>query len=401
TLDGIERKLSSQDLMICNAEEPMCIAGVFGGEKSGVKEATKDIFLESAYFNAVSVRKTSKRFGLKTDSSFRFERGTDPEITVYALKRAALLIKEVAGGIISSTIFDKYPNPVTDFKVELSFDYVDRLIGKKIGNDQIRSIITSLGIKIEKEEGDVLQLRIPSYKVDVTRAVDVVEEILRIYGYDNIEIPSKVNASLNYVSKPDKEVVQNSVADILVANGFYEILSNSLTKSAYFKDSDDAVKILNPLSSDLDTMRQSMIYSGLEAIAYNSNRKNSDLKLFEFGKVYSVSESKYREAAELSIFITGKNNVPSWNQSVTNSDFYRLKSVVDNILLRLGVSNLGPDELIHPEFSYGIEYKKGQKVLVKFGLVSSSLLKKTEVEKPVFAAVFNWDLLLTIIRNNK
>ncbi len=401
TLDGIERKLSSQDLMICNAAEPMCIAGVFGGEASGVKESTKNIFLESAYFNAVSVRKTSKRFGLKTDSSFRFERGTDPEITVYALKRAALLIKAIAGGSISSEIFDHYPNPVSDFKVELSFDYVNKLIGKAIGDDKIRSIISALGIKIESEKDGVLQLSIPSYKVDVTRPADVVEEILRIYGYDNIEIPSKVNASLNYVAKPDREVVQHTVADILVANGFYEILSNSLTKSAYSTGSDHAVKILNPLSSDLDTMRQSLLYSGLEAIAYNSNRKNADLKLFEFGKVYSVSEEKYCEDAELAVFITGKNHAPTWNQPAVNSDFFRLKSIVDNILQRLGIVNPSPEELNHPEFAYGLEYRKGQKVLVKYGQVSSALLKKTDVEKPVFAAVVNWDLLLTIIKNNK
>src|SRR5690606_5097584 len=266
-----------------------------------------DIFLESAYFNAVTVRKTSKRFGLKTDSSFRFERGTDPEITVYALKRAALLIQEVAGGEISSGIFDNYPNPVADFKVELTIDHVNRLIGQEIGEEKIKSIIRSLGIEILAESNGVLNLSVPSYKVDVTRDVDVIEEVLRIFGYDNIAIPSKVNASLNYTSKPDRESVQQTISELLSANGFFEILSNSLTKSAYSKDLDHAVKILNPLSSDLDVMRQSMIFSGLEAIAYNSNRKNTDLKFYEFGKVYAVNEDKYQENPELAIFLTGKD----------------------------------------------------------------------------------------------
>lgn len=402
TLDGVERKLTSEDLVICNAEEPMCIAGVFGGEKSGVKETTKNIFLESAYFNAVSVRKTSKRFGLKTDSSFRFERGTDPEITVYALKRAALLIQEVAGGIVSSEIFDHYPNPIADFQVELSFDHVNRLIGKEIGNDKIRSIIKNLGIRIDSENEGVLQLSVPSYKVDVNRDVDVIEEILRIYGYDNIEIPSKVNASLNYTSKPDKDTVQHTVSDILVANGFFEILSNSLTKSAYYPESTDKVQILNPLSSDLDVMRQSLTYSGLEAIAYNSNRKNADLKLFEFGKTYAVTEDKYKENSQLAIFITGKSKSAVWNQIASASDFYTIKCVVDSLLNRLGISNLNSDELTDNEdFAYGIAYKKGQKTLVSFGEISPVALKKADVEKSVYAAIIDWDLLFTIIKSNK
>ncbi|MFD1631241.1 phenylalanine--tRNA ligase subunit beta [Pseudopedobacter beijingensis] len=401
TLDGIERKLQKEDLVICDEKDPMCIAGVFGGEVSGVKESTQDIFLESAYFNAVSVRKTSKRLGLKTDSSFRFERGTDPEITVYALKRAALLIQEVAGGNISSAIFDHYPHPVQDFKVELSIDRVNSLIGQEIGDDKIKSIIKNLGIKVVADKGKVLDLEVPTYKVDVTREVDVVEEILRIYGYDNIVIPSKVNASLNYTSKPDKETVQQTISDMLSANGFFEILSNSLTKSAYSKDLEHAVKILNPLSSDLDVMRQSLVYSGLEAVAYNSNRKNQDLKLYEFGKIYNVEEDKYQENAELAIFLTGKYSSAVWNTEGSHTDFYKIKSVVDSILQRLNITNLNSDELDHVDFAYGVQYRKGPKTLVRFGKVSDAAAKLTDVDKPVYAAVFNWDLIFTIIKNNK
>ncbi|MEO6850114.1 MAG: phenylalanine--tRNA ligase subunit beta, partial [Mucilaginibacter sp.] len=282
TLDEVERKLSADDLMICNAEEPMCIAGVFGGIGSGVKSSTKNIFLESAYFNPVSVRKTAKKHGLKTDASFRYERGTDPDITVFALKYAALLIMEVAGGVISSEISDIYPNPIALFEVDITYKNVDRLIGKAIGHEEIRSIITALDIQIVNESAEGLSLKVPAYRVDVTREVDVIEEILRIYGYNNIEIPTQIRASLNNSTRPEKDDVQNTISDILTANGFNEILSNSLTKSAYSTDLEHAVKILNPLRNDLDVMRQSMLYSGLEAIAYNQNRRNADLKLYEF-----------------------------------------------------------------------------------------------------------------------
>lgn len=400
TLDTVERKLSAEDLMICSETEPMCIAGVFGGIKSGVKESSKDIFLESAYFNAVSVRKTSKRHGLKTDASFRFERGTDPDITVYALVRAAMLIKEVAGGKISSEIIDYYPVPVEDFKVTLAFDHVNTLIGQKIEDEEIRNIITSLGIKILSEKERSLNLQVPSYKVDVTRDVDVIEEILRIYGYDNILIPGKVNASLNYTAKPDKDTVMHTIADMLTANGYYEMLTNSLTKSVYSRNLEQAVKILNPLSSDLDVMRQSLVYSGLEAIAYNQNRKNADLKFYEFGKTYHIEEEQYKENSALSLFITGKNGREHWSTKETSADFYQIKAVVDAILKKLNISNLNSDELSDPEFTYGIAYKKGQKDLVKFGSLAPQVLKKTAVEKTVFAAIFNWDLIIKIIKNN-
>ena len=401
TLDEVDRTLTADDLMICDAEKPMCIAGVFGGIGSGVKQSTRNIFLESAYFNAVSVRKTAKRFGLKTDASFRFERGTDPEITVYALKRAALLIQEVAGGEISSEIFDHYPNPVAAFDVELTFDHVQKLIGKNIDKEEITSIIKALGIEVVKETETQLSLKVPTYKVDVTRPVDVIEEVLRIYGYDNIEISQKVNASLNVSPKPDKETIQNTIADLLSANGFYEILSNSLTKSSYSKDLDSAVKILNPLSSDLDVMRQSMLYSGLEAVAYNQNRRTADVKFYEFGKTYSTGNGKYKEANHLSIFMSGKAEVEQWNQTGKAISFYHLKATVDAILKRLNIEKLQSDIVENEDFSYGISYKRGTKTLVSFGAVALKELKKADVSKPVYYADIDWEMLLMLIKNNK
>ncbi|AYL97156.1 phenylalanine--tRNA ligase subunit beta [Mucilaginibacter celer] len=401
TLDEVDRKLSADDLMIGNAEEPMCIAGVFGGAKSGVKDSTKNIFLESAYFNAVSVRKTSKRFGLKTDASFRFERGTDPDMTVFALKRAALLIQEVAGGVVSSEISDHYPAPVAPFNVEITYNTIDKLIGKAIGNDTIKSIITALDIKIVNETADSLSLQVPPYRVDVTRDVDVVEEILRIYGYNNIEIPTQIRASLNNSIRPEKDTVQNQLSDLLSANGFNEILANSLTKSAYSDNLDTAVKILNPLSSDLDVMRQSLLYSGLEAIAYNQNRRAADLKFYEFGKVYKLENEKYVETQRFSIFITGANTAEQWNQKAKPVSFYNIKAVVDGILQRLNISNFTVEDTTCKKMSFGIQYMLNGKQLVKFGAVAAASLKKADVDKEVFYADFNFDLVLNAIRKNK
>nr|WP_294895967.1 phenylalanine--tRNA ligase subunit beta [uncultured Pedobacter sp.] len=401
TLDAVERTLTADDLMICDTEKPLCIAGVFGGLNSGVTESTKNIFLESAYFNAVSVRKTSKRFALKTDASFRFERGTDPEITVVALKKAALLIQEIAGGEITSDIFDHYPNPIAPFEVELSFEKVDQLIGKALGNDKITGIIKALGIEVLNENASGLSLKVPTYKVDVTRPVDVIEEVLRIYGYDNIEIPQKVNASLNVSPKPDKEVIQNTIADMLSSNGFYEILSNSLTKSSYSENLDEAVKILNPLSSDLDVMRQSMLYSGLEAVAYNQNRRTADVKFYEFGKTYHVAEGNYQENNHLSIFLSGKSEAEQWNQPATAISFFHLKATVDAILKRLGVVNLQSEDVESKDFEYGIQYRRGTKILVSFGAVTKKVLKLADVNKPVFYADINWDMLMMLVKNNK
>ncbi|MDF3078074.1 MAG: phenylalanine--tRNA ligase subunit beta [Sphingobacteriaceae bacterium] len=400
TLDGVVRTLSSEDLMICNAEEPMCIAGVFGGAKSGITEATKNVFLESAWFNAVSVRKTSKRHGLKTDASFRFERGTDPEMTVIALKHAAKLIKELAGGEISSEVADFYPTQGTPFNVALAYETVDRLIGKAIPHEEIKAILTSLNIEIVAEMEDGLQLKVPTYKVDVTRDVDVIEEILRIYGYNNIEIPTQIKASLNYAPKPDKEVVQNQVADMLTANGFYEILTNSLTKSAYSDDETSAVRILNPLSSDLDVMRQSLLYTGLEVVAYNQNRRNADLKLYEFGKIYRTSGDGFKENQRLSLFLTGAKSSEQWNHPGESVSFFNLKAAVDAVIFRLNIKGLITAEA-GSDFAYGLSYRKGEKALVEFGLVSRKALKKADIDKDAFYADFDWDLVLKAIRNNK
>ena len=292
TLDGVERELNENDLMVCNTEEPMCIAGVFGGLESGITEATTNVFLESACFDPVFVRKTARRHGLNTDASFRFERGTDPNIVIYALKRAALLIKELGGGKITSEIIDIYPNPVADFEVEVKYAHIDRLIGKKIGQDTIKKILNALEIKIVKEDTEGLSLQIPPYRVDVRREADVIEDILRIYGFNNIEVPAKVNSTLSYSEKPDDFQLKNKIADLLAANGFNEIMNNSLTKASYYEHletyrPEETVMLFNPLSSDLSAMRQSLLFGGLETIAYNINRKNSNLRLFEFGKAYT------------------------------------------------------------------------------------------------------------------
>ncbi len=400
TLDEVERKLSADDLMISNAEEPMCIAGVFGGINSGVKNSTKNIFLESAYFNPVWVRKTSKRHGLKTDASFRFERGIDPDITVFALKYAALLIKQVAGGTISSEISDIYPTPIKPFDVDITYHNVHRLIGKSIEHEEIRSIIKALDIKIVKESEEGLSLKVPPYRVDVTREVDVIEEILRIYGYNNIEIPTQIRASLNNSIRPEKDDVQNTISDLLSANGFNETLSNSLTKSAYSNDLEHAVKILNPLSNDLDVMRQSLLYSGLEAIAYNQNRKSADLKFYEFGKVYNVKDEKYIETQRFSIFITGADKAEQWNQKPHPVSFYMLKAVVDGLLDRLNIKDIVTEDATCSKMTFGLQYMRNGKQLVKFGSVATASLKKVDLEKEVFYADFNFDLILAAVRKN-
>ncbi|WP_423147679.1 phenylalanine--tRNA ligase subunit beta [Rubrolithibacter danxiaensis] len=401
TLDGVERKLSQEDLMICDQENALCIAGVFGGEDSGIKSGTKNVFLESAYFNPVSIRKTSKRHGLKTDASFRFERGADPEITVLAIKRAAQLITEIAGGTVSSDINDFYPNPFKPFAVTLEYKNVARLIGQQIPASEIKAILQGLGIKILEENEESLRLSVPVFKVDVTREVDVIEEILRIYGYNNIEIPAQIRASLNFAAKPDKEVVQNQVSDMLTANGFFEILTNSLTKSAYSEDPDQLVKILNPLSSDLDSMRQSLLFSGLETISYNQNRQQGDLKLYEFGKTYFTTHEGYKESQRLALFLTGFLSGESWSGPQTAGNFYNLKAFVDGVLQRLNIGDINADDLQDTKFSYGLNYKKGEKVLVAFGSVNKQELKKMGIEKEVFYADFDWDLVLKSIRKNK
>ncbi|MCO4291728.1 phenylalanine--tRNA ligase subunit beta [Solitalea sp. MAHUQ-68] len=406
TLDGVERTLSSKDLMICNAEEEMCIAGVFGGLHSGVNESTKAIFLESAYFNAVSVRKTGKRHGLKTDSSFRFERGTDPDATVYALKRAAQLIKEVAGGSISSDVIDIYPTKIQKAEIEVSYKNIHRLIGKQLSIDEIKSILVALGIEILAENADGLKVSVPTNKVDVTREVDIIEEILRIYGYNNIEIPTVLNSSLSFAVKPDREKLQHAVADFFTSNGFNEIMSNSLTKSAYSHltttiNPDENVAMLNPLSSDLDVMRQTLLFSGLEAIAYNQNRKNADLKLYEFGKIYKEVEGNFAEESKLALFITGRKEIEQWNALKDSADYYQLKGFVDAILTKLKVAVASSEVVKNDLFSEALAYKKGKNVIVQFGQVSKTILKKMDIDKPVYFADFNWEYMVKVQLNNK
>lgn len=409
TLDESERELSSEDLMICDSKGGMCIAGVFGGIESGVTAETKNIFLESAYFNPSSVRKSSKRHGLKTDASFRYERGADPNITVYALKRAAILIKEIAVGKISSEIIDIYPTPIENFKVPFSFEKCEQLIGKKIDLELVKIIITSLGIEIEHEGNDALLLSVPPFKVDVTREQDVIEEVLRIYGYNNVEIPSVLNSSLSFAEKPDKGKIQNVVSELLTNNGFSEMMCLSLTKGEYASklsslSEDRSVAMMNPLSSDLNVLRQTLLFSGLETIAYNQNRKNADLKLYEFGKTYIAVKgetTKYVETKHLSVFITGRKQEESWNASNDGVNFYTLKGIVKSIIERLGIKDVKLAELSSETFSQALAYNWNKKLLVEFGEVSKAVSSKLmDIKMPVFYADFNWNLILEAIKKS-
>ncbi|WP_299528002.1 phenylalanine--tRNA ligase subunit beta, partial [uncultured Lutibacter sp.] len=345
TLDGVERELHEEDLMICNGDEdPMCIAGVFGGLQSGVTENTTSIFLESAYFNPVAIRKTAKRHGLNTDASFRFERGIDPNLTEYALKRAANLIIEVAGGKVSSEIVDLYPIKIEDFQVFLSYEKMDRIIGSPIPRETVKNILASLDIKFNSVTDGGLGLTIPSYRVDVTREADVIEEILRVYGYNNVEYSHKLNTSISF-SEFDAIKIENVVANQLISQGFNETMANSLTKAGYVSltemlNSEHNVTMLNPLSGDLGVMRQSLLFSGLESVIYNINRKNNSLKFFEFGKTYHHFESGYSEQKHLTLFVSGNRTKDSWNLSQRSSDFFYLKGIVSALLQRLGVQNV-------------------------------------------------------------
>jgi len=401
TLDGIERKLSAEDLMICDAEKPMTIAGVYGGKNSGVSAATTNIFLESAYFNSVSIRKTAKRHTLKTDASFRYERGTDPEMTVIALKRAALLIQELGGGEISSEVSDLYPNPIAAFDVEVSYKNINRLIGAAIPDEEIKTIITSLGIGVAAETAEGLSLKVPTFKVDVTRECDITEEVLRIYGYNNIEIPSKVNASLAFTAKPDREQTQHVIADMLTANGFMEIWCNSLTKGIYSKNTDEVVKILNPLSTDLNVMRQSLLMPALESVAYNQNRKQGDVKFYEFGKTYHLINEKYVERPRLMIVLSGSDVAEGWNKKPGAVSFYNLKGAVDAIIGRLGITNYQTEEVSNEDYAFGLKYFRGPQPIVTFGAATAADKKLADVEKDVYYADFDWALILDIVRKNK
>ena len=416
TLDGVEREMHPDDLMICNDSSAMCIAGVFGGLHSGVKDTTTSIFIESAWFDSVYIRKTARRHTLSTDASFRFERGTDPNGTIYALKRAALLIKEVAGGEISSEIVDVYPNPVEGFKVDLSYANVKRLIGVDLGKETIKQILGALEIRIENETETGLSLLVPPYRVDVTRECDVIEDILRIYGYNNIELPTQVNASLQYSVKPNPTKLRNLIAEMLTAQGFNEIWSNSLTKTSYYENNsalpiESTVKLFNPLSNDLGSMRQTLLYGGLESIAHNANRKNPDLRLYEFGNCYFFNGSSlkenpvrnYREEEHLGVFISGDKEAANWSIPANKTSFFLLKSYAENILKRLGFSvlNLKSEGFSNELISEGVQYFINGKKLVEFGVVSGKTLKTFGIENPVYFADFSMDTVFVELKNNK
>ena len=402
TLDDIERTLHEEDLMICDEKGPMCIAGVFGGKKSGVSENTNAIFLESAYFNPVSIRKTAKRHQLNTDASFRFERGIDPTITEYALKRAALLIQEVAGGEITSDVVNVYPKKIEDFTVFLNFSKVAKIIGQELPKDTIKKILVSLDIKVNSVSDAGLGLTIPSYRVDVQREIDVIEELLRVYGYNNIDFSKKLNATVSNAPRNEDYKVQNIVAAQLNSQGFNEMMANSLTSASYVALSEvlnpaNNVTMLNPLSADLATMRQSLLFSGLEAISYNINRKNSDLKLFEFGKTYHNYLAGYEEKKHLTLFLSGNKTQENWTSTQKPSDFFMFKGYVSGILSRLGILKTQNIPVTSDVFSEGIAISVGTEIVVELGVVKKSICKHFGIKQEVFFADFNWALILKLI----
>jgi phenylalanyl-tRNA synthetase beta chain len=405
TLDGVERILHHDDLMICDQDKPLCIAGVFGGENSGISESTSSIFLESAYFNPISIRKTAKRHALNTDASFRFERGIDPNITKYALKRAALLITEIAGGKISSDLIDEYPNKIEDPQVFLSFDKTNKLIGQEIPKEKIKSILSALEIKVNNITETGLGLTIPAYRNDVQREVDVIEEILRVYGYNNIGITNKLNASISNTSKFENHKIENIVANQLVGQGFHEIMTNSLTTDKYKLiskqlDPVNNVKILNPLSNDLSIMRQSLIFSGLETLAFNINRQQLDLKLFEFGKTYHNFDERKEEFNHLSILLTGNKSEKSWNSNKTQVDYFYLKGIVKAVLDRLGIKKFKSFPLSNDILNEGQQLNVGKHSIVEFGSLKTIALTPFGISQKVFCANFNWDNLIKVINQN-
>ena len=419
TLDGEEHKLSNRDLAICNAEDPMCIAGVFGGKGSGTYETTKNVVLESAYFHPTWIRKSARRHGLSTDASFRFERGVDPNGTIYALQQAAILCKELAGGKVSMEICDVYPEPMQNAVVALSYKYVHDLVGKDIPVEKIKSICESLEMKVLEETAEGLKLEIPAYRVDVTRPCDVVEDILRIYGYNNVEIPTQLKGSLVIKGDEDqKHKLANLVSEQLVGEGFNEILNNSLTKGAYYEGSasfpaENCVKIMNPLSTDLNVMRQTLLFGGLESVQHNVNRKRGNLRFFEFGNVYTFDPAKqndddpmqaYKEQYHCGLWITGKRVEGSWAHANEESSFYELSAYVENILRRIGVK---PGMIVRKKsesdiFSAGLAIEnRGGKKLIEMGIITKKLLKQFGLDAPVFYAELNWTALMKVIKKNE
>ena len=406
TLDEQERKLSSKDLIICNGDnEPMCLAGVFGGIDSGVSNSTTSIFLESAYFNPVSVRKTAKRHSLSTDASFRFERSVDPNLVIYALKRAANLLAEICGASISSNISDLYPEKINNTSLTLNYDKVDSLIGEKIDRNQITSILKDLDIDVETENDTQIELSIPPYRIDVTREEDVIEEILRIYGYNNICIPKQIKSSISYSKKPNSHDLQNAISELLSSNGFSECMNNSLSKSSYSKlideiDEKKQITLLNPLSQELDGMRQSMLFSGLENISYNLNRKASDLSFYEFGNTYHLENGKYVENRKLILLATGNESFENWDSPSKQKDFFWMKKRVEHILRRLGISNIKgkTSDLSYLDDAFSFTIKND--VVASFGSVSSPLLSKFGIKNEVLYAEIEWGLLTERLKHN-
>lgn len=417
TLDGVERKLTSQDLMICSAERPMCIAGVFGGLDSGISDTTRNVFLESAYFNPVWVRKTAKRFGLNTDSSFRFERGVDPNMQIYALKRAALLMKELAGGKISSEITDICPKPAEYFRFDLSLARVNALVGKKIPEKTVREILAALEVVVENEKDGVLSVAVPPYRVDVQREADLVEDILRIYGYNNVEIPEHVNSTLSYVQKPDKPRLVNLASDFLSDRGYTEIMSNSLTKAAYYDGltsykAENCVKILNPLSADLNVLRQTLLFNMMEAVQLNVNHKNGNLKLYEFGNCYFYhaenrngedSLAPYSESYRLGIVVTGEAVRQTWNAASAPSTFFTLKAAVELLLKRFGfdIYKMTTDTLSSDLFGEAVTLSLNGKEMVQMGAVSQKIIKAFDLKQPVYFAEIEFDRLVKATKKHK
>jgi phenylalanyl-tRNA synthetase beta chain len=419
TLDGEEHKLSDRDLAICNAEEPMCIAGVFGGKGSGTYETTRNVVLESAYFHPTWIRKSARRHGLSTDASFRFERGVDPNGTIYALQQAAILCQELAGGKVSMDIVDVYPEKMENAVVDLNYQYVHDLVGKTIPVAKIKAICESLEMKVLEETADGLKLEIPGYRVDVTRPCDVVEDILRIYGYNNVEIPTQLKGSLVIKGDEDqKHKLANLVGEQLVGEGFNEILNNSLTKGAYYEGhnayaAENCVKIMNPLSTDLNVMRQTLLFGGLESVQHNVNRKRQNLRFFEFGNVYTFDPEKanlddpmqaYKEQYHAALWITGKRVEGSWAHANEDASFYELSAYVENILRRIGVK---PGMLMRKKtdndiFSAGITIEnRGGKKLIEMGIIAKKVQKQFGLDAPVFYAELNWTALMKVIKKNE
>ena len=406
TLDGIERTLNEEDLMICDTKKPMCIAGVFGGLNSGISEQTTNIFLESAYFDPISIRKTAKRHGLSTDASFRFERGVDPNITKYALKHAAILITEIAGGEISSDLWDEYPIKIEDVQVLLNFENIKSIIGQEIPREIIKQILTSLEIKVNSVTETGLGLTIPAYRNDVQREIDVIEEILRVYGYNNVHITNKLKASISTSSKKEQHKIENHIANHLVSLGFYEIMTNSLNSEKYISlshqlNENEYVKILNPLSSDLSLMRRTVLFSGLEALAFNLNRQQTQLKLFEFGKTYHQFGEQREEFKQLGLFLTGPKTSESWNTPLSNVDFFFLKGLVSSIFEKMGIKNLKTKPIKSDVFDEGLALAIGKTNVVEFGIVKQKICKAFSIDQDVHYADFNWDLIFNCIKTTK